>query len=68
MPFPDGDVTYHHRHTAPVDPRERVGDLPDGLAELILALLEKDPDARPASADEVRQRLLALDPEGGTIA
>ena len=68
MPFPDGDVTYHHRHTAPVDPRERVADLPDELAELILALLAKDPDARPASADEVRERLEALDPEGGGTA
>jgi tetratricopeptide (TPR) repeat protein len=57
VPFPDGDVTYHHRHTPPPDPRRRRPDLPDALAELILKLLAKDPAERCASAGEVRDLL-----------
>ncbi len=57
LPFPEGDVTYHHRHTPPPDPREKAPELPDGLAALILQLLEKDADARCASAAEVASRL-----------
>jgi len=57
VPFEDGDVAYHHRSTAPPDPRSLVEGTPDALAELILALLSKDPDLRPASANEVKQRL-----------
>jgi tRNA A-37 threonylcarbamoyl transferase component Bud32 len=57
VPFPEGDVAYHHRHTPPPDPREKVADLPDALAALILRLLEKSPEARPGSAAEVAQVL-----------
>ncbi|MGI9432044.1 MAG: protein kinase domain-containing protein [Myxococcota bacterium] len=57
LPFPDGDVTYRHRHEAPPDPRTRIETLPASLCELILHLLEKDPEARPASAAEVGARL-----------
>jgi tRNA A-37 threonylcarbamoyl transferase component Bud32 len=60
VPFPDGDVAYHHRHTPPPDLRERVPGTPGALAELVLALMAKDPDARPASAGEVRERLQAI--------
>ena len=57
LPFPDGDVTYRHRHEAAPDPGTRIESLPGSLCELILHLLEKDPDARPASAAEVGARL-----------
>jgi serine/threonine protein kinase len=60
LPFPDGDVAYQHRHVAPPDPRELVPDLPAELAQLILQLLEKKPEARPANAAEVGRRLQAL--------
>ena len=59
-PFTLGDVPMHHRHTPPQDPRERVEGVPDPLAELLLALLAKSPDERPASADQVATRLLEL--------
>ena len=57
VPFREGDVTHHHRYTAPPDPRERVEDLPDAMAELILQLMAKRPEDRPCDADEVRRRL-----------
>ena len=60
VPFTEGDVSYHHRHTPPPDPREKIDDIPAELAELILQLLAKDPDDRCQSAQEVSDRLLPL--------
>ena len=40
----------------PPDPRS-FSDVPDWLAEVILALLQKDPEARPQQAGEVAERL-----------
>lgn len=57
VPFTSGDPLYHHRSTPPSDPRERVPGIPDQLAELVLALLRKRPEERPASADEVAEQL-----------
>jgi len=57
VPFRDGDVTYHHRHTAPPDPRARTENLPDGFAELILEMMAKNPAKRIASASAVAARL-----------
>jgi predicted Ser/Thr protein kinase len=60
VPFTRGDPTYHHRLTAPPDPRERAPAIPELLAALVLALLAKRPEARPASAAEVAERLRAI--------
>jgi tetratricopeptide (TPR) repeat protein len=60
LPWTEGDVVYHHRHTPPPDPRERAAGVPDALADLILQLMAKEPAARPASAAEVAARLKAL--------
>ena len=57
VPYREGDVIYHHRHSPVPDPRERAEGIPDGLAELILHLLVKDPSQRCASAREVATRL-----------
>jgi tetratricopeptide (TPR) repeat protein len=57
VPFTDGDVTYHHRHTPPPDVRERAPEVPEALAQLIADLLEKEPDARPATTGEVVTRM-----------
>jgi serine/threonine protein kinase len=69
VPFTEGDVTYHHRHTPPPDPRTRAADLPDALAKLVLWLLEKEPDARPATTAEVVRALeQLLAPPGGALS
>ena len=53
VPFSKGDVTYHHRHTPAPDPRERVQDIPEVVAKLILRLMAKQPEARFATTAEV---------------
>jgi serine/threonine-protein kinase len=63
VPFDSGEVAYHHRHTPVPDPRSLRADLPEALAELILSLLQKDPDARIQTAAEVLRALTAIDPE-----
>ncbi len=65
VPFSDGDVTYHHRHTPPVDPREHCEDLPDAMAELVLHMLAKDPDDRCGSAARVGERLQEISKQLG---
>ena len=57
VPFREGDVVYHHRHTPPPDPRARAAGIPDGFAELILGLLAKDPAERLPSARAVAEKL-----------
>jgi tetratricopeptide (TPR) repeat protein len=57
VPFREGDVTYHHRHTRPPDPRTKAEGIPDGFADLILEMMAKDPARRCASAGIVATRL-----------
>jgi tetratricopeptide (TPR) repeat protein len=57
VPFEEGDVAYHHRHTAPPDARERLATVPPELAELLLKMMAKAPTERVQSAAEVGARL-----------
>jgi tetratricopeptide (TPR) repeat protein len=57
VPFDDGDITYHHRHTPPPDPRSVIQGVPDALANLILEMIRKSPDERVATSAEVAKRL-----------
>ena len=57
VPFDSGEVAYHHRHTKAPDPRSLQPELPSALSQLILRLLEKDPDDRYASATEILEAL-----------
>lgn len=57
VPFPDGDVAYHHRHTPAPDPREIVPEIPEAFAQLILKLMAKRPSDRPSSNAEVGEQL-----------
>jgi hypothetical protein len=52
------EVLGHHLRTTPVPPSERLGDpVPEGLEELLMQMLAKDPAARLQTASEVRMRL-----------
>ncbi len=60
VPFKDGDVAFHHRHTPVPDPRELAPQLPQPWAELVLRMLAKSPDDRPESAAVVAESLAQL--------
>jgi len=60
VPFQDGDVTHHHRHTPAPDPRSLDAEIPEALAKLILRLMEKTPEMRPATTAEVVRALEQL--------
>jgi len=65
-----GDDAYgiigQHINTPPVSPSWHRPELTPALEALILQLLEKDPQRRPASAAQVRQALESI--EAGTIS
>jgi tetratricopeptide (TPR) repeat protein len=63
-PFTGDDVVAvigQHINTPPVSPNWHRPDLPPALAALIMRLLEKDPQKRPASAAEVLKMLEAIE-------
>jgi len=63
-PFTGDDavaIIGQHINSAPVSPSWHRPDLPPALAALILRLLEKDPQKRPASATEVLKALEAIE-------
>ncbi len=60
VPFEDGDLAYHHRHTAPPDPYTRVDSIPASLSRLILQMLAKSRDDRPVDPAEVGRKLQAI--------
>ncbi len=57
VPFTEGELAYHHVHTDPPSPKEFNEDLSDEMEEIILRLLEKDPDDRYASASDLKDYL-----------
>lgn len=63
VPFSKGDLGYHHVHTAPPPPRGLNPKLSLDLEELILSLLEKDPNARPQSAKDIIEAVNAKSPQ-----
>jgi serine/threonine-protein kinase len=57
VPFRDGDILHHHRHTPAPDPRTLEPAVPEALALLVLKLMEKAPEQRPATTAEVVRAL-----------
>jgi tetratricopeptide (TPR) repeat protein len=53
LPFKKGNLGYHHVHTAAPDPTTINPALPDALASLILKCMEKDPNKRPQTVEEI---------------
>jgi serine/threonine protein kinase len=63
LPYPTGpvpDTLARHRDTAAADLRDRPGDWPDTLADLVARLTSRRPSARPRAAVVV-QELIALE-------
>jgi eukaryotic-like serine/threonine-protein kinase len=59
----------HHLQTRPVPPSRRAGvKIPSALDDLIMRCLEKNPDDRPAGADEVGSALKEMDVDRWTQA
>jgi serine/threonine protein kinase len=55
------EIMFHHAHTPPPRPSTRTElPIPPELDDLVMQLLEKDPARRPASAEEIRNRLNAV--------
>jgi eukaryotic-like serine/threonine-protein kinase len=48
-----GDLIAHHMYFPPEPPRSFDPTIPEAVEQLVLALLEKEPEARPQSAREV---------------
>ncbi|WP_328290202.1 serine/threonine-protein kinase [Nocardia aurantiaca] len=61
-------VLKDHADTAPVPPGELRADVPAELDRLVLDLLAKEPEQRPADAADVYERLLPLLPPPGSTA
>ena len=51
-------IAMKHTSELPRRPREFVASIPPALEEVVLHALEKNPQARPANAEEFRQELL----------
>jgi tetratricopeptide (TPR) repeat protein len=64
VPFPMENPGYHHLHTPAPDPRTIKRELPEELSKIVLKCLEKKPDARFQSADEILTALSKVPEEG----
>jgi serine/threonine-protein kinase len=53
VPFKEGNIPYHHVHTAPPKILDIRSDLPKALASIVERCLEKDPANRFQSAGEI---------------
>jgi hypothetical protein len=55
------DSMFQHTHAKPVPPSQRTDlEIPEDFDQLILACLEKNPDARPATADVLAAQLASI--------
>lgn len=56
-PFKEGDLGYHHIHTPPPPPTKFNPSIPKSLEAIILKCIEKDPDNRYQSTEEILEDL-----------
>src|SRR5699024_9935466 len=66
QPFTAADdvgLVYQHLETPPTPLRQLRADVPEPLEQLVLALLEKRPDDRPATAGDVHDQLVPFLPD-----
>jgi serine/threonine protein kinase len=57
LPFVQGDLGYHHVHSAPPDPRDFNPKIPADLSEVTLKCLAKNPADRYQSVAELMEAL-----------
>ena len=62
------DMLHQHRYGRFDAPSRLAHDLPHEMDSLVLSLMEKDPDKRPANAAEVEKTLPELTGQNGTQA
>ncbi|MCX7048671.1 MAG: protein kinase [Candidatus Sumerlaeota bacterium] len=59
-PFATGDVAYQQINAPPVAPSDLQPQIPQDVNRLIMRLLEKKPENRPASAQELKKEVDAI--------
>jgi predicted Ser/Thr protein kinase/tetratricopeptide (TPR) repeat protein len=59
-PFMDGEILYHHLHTAPPRPSDLEPTVPASVDELILSCIAKSATDRVQSANAIRDKIRAL--------
>ncbi len=64
VPFTDGELSYHHVHTEPPSPRDFNEDVSETMEDLVMTLLEKEPENRFQSAEDLLETLDDLELEG----
>ncbi len=57
VPFYKGELSYHHLHTAPPKPTSLNPNISPTMEQIIMKLLEKDPNKRYSSALEILKAL-----------
>lgn len=59
-PFGQGDVYYHHLHTAPVSPRSLNPNIPGPLDQIILKCIQKEKEKRFKTVNDLIDDLVRL--------
>ena len=59
VPFPEGNIFYHHQHSPPPAPEVLAPDLPPGVADVLRRAVAKDREERYQTAGELARALQA---------
>ena len=60
VPFKEGDVMYHHVHSAPPSPAKHNPSLPENLSGFVLRCMEKNVDDRYPDVDTALEELKSI--------
>ena len=65
--LPAAEIYHRQISGAAIDPRQRIGSVPDGWAPVILGALDREPAARPATAGAFALALAEATADGAAI-